>query len=206
MFKSQFIELFGDPITNEKNWKIATLKEVCLGKLSYGSGAAAVDYDGKTRYVRITDITDTGELSDDVKSPSVIDEKYLLHEGDILFARSGATVGKTLLYREKFGRSIYAGFLIRLIPNKHIVLPDYIFGFTKSAYYEEFVKKTQRAVGQPNINAQEYGDLKICVPPLELQSSFSSFIEQSDKSKLIKQSYQIHGKIRRNKDVYRIRF
>ena len=179
--------MFGDPITNEKNWKIATLKEVCLGKLSYGSGAAAVDYDGKTRYVRITDITDTGELSDDVKSPSVIDEKYLLHEGDILFARSGATVGKTLLYREKFGRSIYAGFLIRLIPNKHIVLPDYVFGFTKSAYYEEFVKKTQRAVGQPNINAQEYGDLKICVPPLELQSSFSSFLEQSDKSKFVVQ-------------------
>ena len=189
LVKSQFIEMFGDPITNEKNWKIATLKEVCIGKLSYGSGAAAVDYDGKTRYVRITDITDTGELSDDVKSPSVIDEKYLLHEGDILFARSGATVGKTLLYREKFGRSIYAGFLIRLIPNKHIVLPDYVFGFTKSAYYEEFVKKTQRAVGQPNINAQEYGDLKICVPPLELQSSFSSFLKQSDKSKFeIKQS------------------
>ena len=187
LVKSQFIEMFGDPITNEKHWKIATLKEVCIGKLSYGSGAAAVDYDGKTRYVRITDITDTGELSDDVKSPSVIDEKYLLHEGDILFARSGATVGKTLLYREKFGRSIYAGFLIRLIPNKHIVLPDYVFGFTKSAYYEEFVKKTQRAVGQPNINAQEYGDLKICVPPLELQSSFSSFLKQSDKSKFVVQ-------------------
>lgn len=191
LVKSQFIEMFGDPEVNQKTWPVATLKDVCVGKLSYGSGAAAIDFDGVTRYVRITDITDTGELSNDVKSPSVIDEKYLLHEGDILFARSGATVGKTLLYREKHGRSIYAGFLIRLIPNTEMVLPDYVFGFTKSAYYEEFVKKTQRAVGQPNINAQEYGDLKICVPPIEQQKAFSQFLEQSDKSKFeIKKSIE----------------
>ncbi len=177
--------MFGDPDVNQKKWPVVTLKDICVGKLSYGSGAAAIDYDGTTRYVRITDITDTGELSDDVKSPSVIDEKYLLHEGDVLFARSGATVGKTLLYREKYGRSIYAGFLIRLIPNTEMVLPDYVFGFTKSAYYEEFVKKTQRAVGQPNINAQEYGDLRICIPPIEQQKVFSRFLEQSDKSKFI---------------------
>lgn len=191
LVKSQFIEMFGDPEVNKNNLPVATLKDICIGKLSYGSGAAAVDYDGVTRYVRITDITDTGELSDDIKSPSVIDEKYLLNEGDILFARSGATVGKTLLYREKYGRCIYAGFLIRLIPNTAIVVPEYVFGFTKSAYYEEFVKKTQRAVGQPNINAQEYGDLKICVPPIEQQKAFSKLLEQSDKSKFeIKKSIE----------------
>lgn len=175
--------MFGDPITNEYRWNVETLKDICIGKLSYGSGAAAVEYDGQTRYVRITDITDTGELTDDIKSPNVIDEKYLLNEGDILFARSGATVGKTIRYQSKYGRCIYAGFLIRLIPNLDKVIPEYVFGFTKSAYYEEFVKKTQRAVGQPNINAQEYGDLKICVPPLDIQRQFAAFVEQSDKSK-----------------------
>ena len=188
--------MFGDPEVNKNNLPIATLKDICVGKLSYGSGAAAVDYDGVTRYVRITDITDAGELSDDVKSPSVIDEKYLLNEGDVLFARSGATVGKTLLYREKYGRCIYAGFLIRLIPNTAKVLPDYVFGFTKSTYYKEFVKKTQRAVGQPNINAQEYGDLKICVPPIEQQKAFSKFLEQSDKSKFeLKQAIENISKL-----------
>ena len=196
LVKSQFIEMFGDPEVNKNNLPIATLKDICVGKLSYGSGAAAVDYDGVTRYVRITDITDAGELSDDVKSPSVIDEKYLLNEGDVLFARSGATVGKTLLYREKYGRCIYAGFLIRLIPNTAKVLPDYVFGFTKSTYYKEFVKKTQRAVGQPNINAQEYGDLKICVPPIEQQKAFSKFLEQSDKSKFeLKQAIENISKL-----------
>ena len=202
LVKSQFIEMFGDPEVNKNNLPIATLKDICVGKLSYGSGAAAVDYDGVTRYVRITDITDAGELSDDVKSPSVIDEKYLLNEGDVLFARSGATVGKTLLYREKYGRCIYAGFLIRLIPNTAKVLPDYVFGFTKSTYYKEFVKKTQRAVGQPNINAQEYGDLKICVPPIEQQKAFSKFLEQSDKSKLIIEDTE--NLVRRILNVYGI--
>ena len=185
LVKSQFIEMFGDPITNEYGWNVETLKDICVGKLSYGSGAAAVEYDGQTRYVRITDITDSGELTDDIKSPNVIDEKYLLNEGDILFARSGATVGKTVRYQAKYGRCIYAGFLIRLIPDLDKVIPEYVFGFTKSAYYEEFVKKTQRAVGQPNINAQEYGDLKICVPPLDLQRQFAAFVEQSDKSKFV---------------------
>ena len=176
--------MFGDPESNPMGWPELTLKDVCIGKMSYGSGAAATDYDGCTRYVRITDITDTGGLSDDIKSPSTIDEKYLLHDGDILFARSGATVGKTLRFREKYGRCIYAGFLIRLVPDLTKVIPDYVFGFTKSAFYEKFVRDTQRAVGQPNINAQEYGDLKICVPPIEQQNNFSTFLEQSDKSKL----------------------
>lgn len=182
-FKSQFIEMFGDTESNPMGWQESTLKEICVGKLSYGSGAAATEYDGETRYVRITDITENGELSNDVKSPSVIDEKYLLSDGDILFARSGATVGKTLMYKEVYGRCIYAGFLIRLVPDTSRVLPDYVFGFTKSAFYEDFVKRTQRAVGQPNINAQEYGDLKICIPPMEMQSQFAEFLHQSDKSK-----------------------
>ena len=196
-FKSQFIEMFGDTASNPMQWPESTLKEICDGKLSYGSGAAATDYDGKTRYIRITDITDNGELGVDIKSPNVIDEKYLLHDGDILFARSGATVGKTFQYREKYGRSIYAGFLIRLIPDKSKVIPDYVFGFTKSAFYEEFVKKTQRAVGQPNINAQEYGDLKICLPPIEKQKEFAAFLEQSDKSKYKPVRARIYVKDRR---------
>ena len=183
LVKSQFIEMFGDTEVNPMGWPEAILKDICLGKLSYGSGAAATEYDGETRYVRITDITDEGELSDDIKSPNVIDEKYLLNDGDILFARSGATVGKTLMYKASYGRCIYAGFLIRLVPDTSKVIPNYVFGFTKSAYYEDFVRRTQRAVGQPNINAQEYGDLKICIPPIELQLQFSEFLKQRDKSK-----------------------
>ena len=61
-------------------------------------------------YVRITDITDDGRLNDDIKKNEKTDDKYLLSDGDILFARTGATVGKTARYRDMFGRAIYAGF------------------------------------------------------------------------------------------------
>jgi len=188
LIKARFVEMFGDPVLNPFGWEQVTLKDVAVGKLSYGSGTSATDYDGECRYIRITDITDNGELNSDIKSPEKYDEKYHLHDGDILFARSGATVGKTFRYStEKHGKGVYAGYLIRLIPNQKKVLPDYVFYYTKTEYYASFVKKAQRAVAQPNINAQEYGDLIICVPPINLQKEFMEFVKQVDKSKFVVQ-------------------
>lgn len=184
LVKARFVEMFGDPKLNECAWEQTTLKDIAVGKLSYGSGASAVDYNGSIRYVRITDILDNGELNEDIKSPSEIDNKYLLNNGDILFARSGATVGKTFKYsKEKHGKCLYAGYLIRLIPNQTKVIPDYVFYFTKTYYYQSFIKNAQRAVAQPNINAQEYGNLTICVPPIELQNQFADFVKQVEKTK-----------------------
>ena len=183
LVKSQFIDMFGDPKQNPKGWEQTLLKNVAIGKLSYGSGASAIEYDGQTRYIRITDITETGGLIEDAKSPNVFDEKYLLNSGDILFARSGATVGKTFCYNSNMGRCIFAGYLIRFVPNTDKVLPEYIFNYTKTEHYANFVKDCQRAVAQPNINAQEYGNLIICVPPMELQKQFAEFVERVDKLK-----------------------
>lgn len=183
LVKSRFIEMFGDPIDNPYNWRQTTLKEVGIGKLSYGSGASACEYDGKVRYIRITDIDNDGKLNDTVLSPNVIDEKYLLNEGDILFARSGATVGKSYRYRLSDGKCLYAGYLIRLVPNTRLVLPDYVFYYTKTGYYERFIESSMKVVAQPNINAQQYGDLIICVPPMELQNRFIHFVAQVEKSK-----------------------
>ena len=183
LVKSQFMEQFGDPETNKNGYQIITLKDLASGTLSYGSTAAAVEYDGLTRYIRITDITESGGLTEEKKSAATSDDKYLLKDGDILFARTGATVGKTCRYQESFGRCIYAGFLIRLVPNRDIVLPDYVFHFTKSDYYWDFVRSAQRVVAQPNINAQEYGNMKILLPPMEDQKVFTEFVRQSDKSK-----------------------
>lgn len=183
LVKSQFMEQFGDPDNNTHGFPVVTLKEVASGPLSYGSVSSAVAYDGATRYVRITDITDDGRLGNDIKSAAQTDNKYLLHEGDILFARTGATVGKTCRYRENYGRAIYAGFLIRLIPKTDVVLPDYLYQFTKSDYYWNFVRSAQRVVAQPNINAQEYGDLQMLLPSIHDQEKFAAFVQQSDKSK-----------------------
>ena len=74
-------------------------------------------------------------------------------------------------------------FLIRLIPDTTLIDPDYLYHFTKSDYYWDFVRSAQRVVAQPNINAQEYGDLQILLPKIEAQKSFAAFVQQSDKSK-----------------------
>ena len=181
--QSIFYDMFGDPIENEKGWEVKKLGEVGVEKLSYGSGASAIEYDGETRYVRITDITDGGELDTNVVSPNVIENKYLLNDGDILFARSGATVGKTFLYTPKYGRCIYAGYLIRYIPDKKVVLPLYVFALTKTNYYKSFISSSQRAVAQPNINAKQYSDLQIPLPPLSLQQDFAKRIELIEQQK-----------------------
>lgn len=187
LVKSQFIELFGSPVNNKYSYEVSTLKDIAVKPLAYGATASAVDYDGETLYVRITDITDDGALNNDVKSASKVDEKYLLNDGDILLARTGATVGKTCRYRKSYGRAIFAGFLIRLVPDISKVLPDYLFQFTKSDYYWDFVKTAQHVVAQPNINAQEYGELQILIPPLEKQQEYVDFVKQSDKSKFGKE-------------------
>ena len=95
-------------------WEVVRLGEVCAPP-EYGASASARPFDPKLpRYVRITDITDDGRLRKaDVASadPSAVDG-YELGPGDLLFARSGATVGKTYLYRPEDGPCVYAGYLI----------------------------------------------------------------------------------------------
>lgn len=184
-----FYDMFGDPVTNDKGWETSTIDNISTEKLSYGSGASAVEYDGRTRYIRITDINEIGDLNKDIKSPSEIDDKYLLKEGDLLFARSGATVGKTYCHNEKNGRCIYAGYLIKMRPNTLKVLPKYVFYYTKTDYYKAFVMNAQNSVAQPNINAKQYGALMITVPPLPLQQAFAEKVEAIERQKeLINQS------------------
>ena len=182
--QSIFYDMFGDPVENEKGWPLSTLLDISTGKLSYGSGASAIDYDGKIRYIRITDIDDNGSLRGEAASPSDYSDKYLLRDGDILFARTGATVGKTYLHKKENGNCIYAGYLIRLVPNKDLVLPEYVFGFTKTLYYKRFVALAQKAVAQPNINAEQYGSLLIVVPPISLQQAFATKIEAIERQKV----------------------
>ena len=182
LVKSRFNEMFGDPVLNDMGWERCRLKDISVEKLAYGSGASAIEFSG-LRYIRITDIDTCGNLKPEKKSPSQFDEKYLLNTGDILFARSGATVGKTFLYsKKKHGPALYAGYLIRLIPNHSLVNPIFVYHFTKTKYYNDFIAKVQNAVAQPNINAKQYSELDFILPPLALQNEFADFVAQVDKS------------------------
>ena len=180
LVKSRFIELFIG-----KGYPTKTVDEVSLGKGEYGAQSASIEYDPtRPRYVRITDINDDGTLNDDVVASinPDDDEQYRLEYGDFMFARMGATVGKT--YAFITGNQIFAGYLIRYKLNQKLINPRYLFWYTKLDEYWNWVKLNQSGAAQPGINAKKYGSLRIPVPPIEQQEQFAAFVEQTDKSKL----------------------
>lgn len=179
LVKSRFIELFIG-----KGYPTKTVDEVSLGKGEYGAQSASIEYDpNRPRYVRITDINDDGTLNDDVVASinPDDDEQYRLEYGDFMFARMGATVGKT--YAFITGNQIFAGYLIRYKLNQKLINPRYLFWYTKLNEYRNWVKLNQSGAAQPGINAKKYGSLRIPVPPIELQEQFATFVTQTDKSK-----------------------
>jgi len=176
--ESIFLDLLGDPVTNPKGWPIEPLADLCSIAGQYGAGVSSRPYDSALpRYIRITDITDNGRLTPDPVSPSGPNQVWrdnFVSPGDILFARSGATVGKTYLHREEHGPCVFAGYLIRFRPEPDKLLPEFLFRYTQTAAYRAWVKQRQRVVAQPNINARQYGrELMLPVPPLPLQNEFA---------------------------------
>ena len=174
MVKSQFIEMFGEV-------EMKPFVDVCINKGEYGSNSPADDYDGNIRYVRITDITEEGNLNSLVVSPRKVEEKYMLLRDDLLFARTGNTVGKTYLH--KSGRMIFAGYLIRYRLNKKLMLPQFAFAYTHTNQYYDWVEKIKKVGAQPNISAAQYDSMPIPVPSMAKQIEFVAIARQADKSK-----------------------
>lgn len=144
-------------------WEVKRLKDVCLGGGQYGANASAIDYiEGNPRYLRITDIDDNGNLIEENKAgieKSQVKD-YLLHDNDFLFARTGDTVGKSILYKREMGLTAYAGYLIKFTFDKEKVLPEYFNLIAKSDLFEAFKVAMQRVGAKPNINSREYGSFK----------------------------------------------
>lgn len=180
--KSQFVEMF-----IKTNYPRITLNEISSVKGEYGLSVSSKSYDESLgRYIRITDINDDGTLNTDCTSPMTDKniENYILKEGDILFARTGGTVGKTYKYRLSDGKCSYAGYCIRfrIVSDKTNV--DYIYAYTKTNEYKNWIKDRQRVGAQPNINSNEYGnELKIPLPPKEKQKEFIELNQLIDKQK-----------------------
>jgi restriction endonuclease S subunit len=175
-----FYKMFGDPATNPKGWPVKRLGDITLDKPQYGANASSKTWsEGDPRYVRITDITDDGRLLKTGITTLDLDEweTYRLVDGDLLFARSGNTVGKTYLYHPEDGLCAYAGYLIRFKPNLDQAVPWYLFALTQTDYYRGWVEARKRVAGQPNINGKEYASLDIPCPPVPLQRSFAQLAE-----------------------------
>ncbi|WP_229133419.1 restriction endonuclease subunit S [Bifidobacterium mizhiense] len=164
------------------DWEEKTLGELCA-PLTYGMNAAATRFDGENRYIRITDIDDETHayLSDDVVSPEgKLDDKYIVGNGDILLARTGASTGKSYLYHSKDGKLFYAGFLIKA----HVLSSSddyFVYSQTLTDKYWKWVKTTSMRSGQPGINATEYASYSFAVPSLPEQHKIADLLSTVDR-------------------------
>ncbi|CAD6368397.1 putative Restriction endonuclease S subunit [metagenome] len=166
-----------------ETWECVKLSSLCIRSGQYGANVSAKNEDVKLpRYIRITDINPDGSLKKRIKS---IDkehaEKYLLEDGDILFARSGS-VGRTYLYDKKDGVCAFAGYLIRFVPNSSFLNPKYLFYFTHSSYYYNWLRKNYTQVTIQNINAKQYSNLNIILPTISEQKKIASIISNVDNT------------------------
>lgn len=164
-------------------WEQRKLGDVA-NSFEYGLNVAAKAYDGINKYIRITDIDDVSckFLFNNLTSPNVnISEaiNYQLKKGDILFARTGASVGKTYLYSEKDGMVFYAGFLIRAKISSSYD-SNFIFQNTLTESYRRYIQITSQRSGQPGVNAQEYGEYKLMIPRLLEQKKIGNYFKYLD--------------------------
>ncbi|QRY18695.1 restriction endonuclease subunit S [Bacillus cereus] len=165
------------------DWEQRTLGEMSES-FEYGLNASATEYDGENKYIRITDIDDNTHefLEEKLTSPNIdlsSAENYLVKEGDILFARTGASVGKSYIYDKKDGKMYYAGFLIRA-RIKSGYDPGFIFQNTLTSKYNKFIKVTSQRSGQPGVNAQEYANFSLMAPNNDEQIKIGNFFKQLD--------------------------
>ncbi|MDT2358458.1 restriction endonuclease subunit S [Enterococcus faecium] len=166
-----------------EDWEERKLGELAES-FEYGLNASAKKFDGSNKYIRITDIDDishkfnqSGVTSPDIDFASA--DNYKLKKGDILFARTGASVGKTYMYRESDGLVYYAGFLIRArIKSK--ISSEFVFQTTFTDSYNRFIKITSQRSGQPGVNAEEYSNFKIMIPNYEEQNAIGCFFKKID--------------------------
>ncbi|CAJ7707119.1 Putative type-1 restriction enzyme [Burkholderia pseudomallei] len=182
-------------------WEVKRMGECLLSSPDYGINAPAAPYsDVLPTYLRITDISDDGRFNPapKVSVDSPYSEDYLLQEGDVVFARTGASVGKSYRYCVQDGPLVFAGFLIRVRPNPKILMSDFLAASVTTKSYWNWVRLMSMRSGQPGINGNEYATLPLLLPGIEEQTAIAEVLSdmdtelaaleaQRDKTSLLKQ-------------------
>ena len=177
-YKDSGIEWIGEiPV----GWEVKKLKYLLNESLKYGANEAALFENREhPRYIRITDFGGNGKLREETfKSlPPEIASDYILENGDILFARSGATVGKTFQFKNYEGSACFAGYLIKASPKAEQIKSDFLYAFTKSSYYERWKESTFNQATIQNIGADKYAMLDVPLPPSIEQTVIANFLDR----------------------------
>ena len=188
LIKARFVEMFGTYPANEKHWAIGTIRDL-VKEVRYGSSRKAADGgSGKYPYLRMNNITYSGELDlSDTKTIDIPDDELdncTVRRGDLLFNRTNSKelVGKTCVYNRD-EMMVLAGFVVRVRLNEK-ALPEFVSAFMNTSFSKQMLlNMCKAAIGQANINAQELQNIEIYIPPIELQKQFILLKEQIDKSK-----------------------
>lgn len=164
-------------------WQFIKLKQVCES-FKYGLNAPSKKFDGVHKYLRITDIDDvTHQFNQtDLTSPDTesLSEEFKLQPNDIVFARTGASVGKTYLYNKRDGNVYWAGFLIRAkISKEHD--SSFIFQMTNTKMYWDYITISSQRSGQPGVNAEQYAEFSLYVPTLAEQQKIGDYFRNLDE-------------------------
>lgn len=166
-------------------WEVKKLSELCFNKGEYGINAAAVDFkEDLPGYIRITDIDDDGYFSSSKKCSvdDISSSNFYLNKNDIVFIRTGSTTGKAYLYNEKDGKLVFAGFLIRFKIDISKVNDYFIWSYTQSKPYWDWVKTVCTRSGQPGINSTEYASIQLPIPPLPEQQKIAKILSTWDEA------------------------
>jgi type I restriction enzyme S subunit len=177
-YKDSGVEWLGEI---PENWEVKRLKFIAFEPLKYGANESAeLDDVNLPRYIRITDIDEEGSLRNDTfrSLPEDVAQPYLLKTGDLLFARSGATVGKSFMYKDSWGKACFAGYLIRARINPLLAQADFVSFFTTSSIYWNWLASVFSQATIQNVNAEKYGNLFVTIPPLPEQRAIAAFLDR----------------------------
>ncbi|VBB07171.1 restriction endonuclease type i hsds [Lucifera butyrica] len=191
LIKSTFYDMFGDPMVNEKGWEIVHIKELSK-KIQYGTSSKADESKREYPILRMNNITYSGSMN--LSNLKYIDleeqdkEKYLVYKGDLLFNRTNSKelVGKTAVFKEEQPMA-FAGYLVKLIPNEK-ANSEFISSYLNSSYGKKLLlSMAKNIIGMANINAKEFGNISIYLPPLPLQTQFASIVTKIEEQKALVQ-------------------
>ena len=184
LIKSRFIEMFGDSVTNSKNWNLKKLGDL-LESIRYGTSTPPVFSETGYAFIRATNIKKGKIVNDDMKYISEEEAKKIskckLNGNEILIVRSGVNSGDTCVVTKEYINQ-YAGYDMILVLGNQIN-PIYLNELLNTNYMEKMIKPLTRRAAQPHLNSEQTQSLPIILPPLSLQNDFAAFVHQIDKSK-----------------------
>lgn len=177
--KDSGIDWIGE-ISFSKN--VVRLKHYLENQMQYGANESGTsDANGNIRYIRITDINNDSSLKDNEDNKYLTIEQaesYILKDGDVLFARSGATVGKSFIYKESYGKCAFAGYLIKAECNRTKLLPKYLFYYTSTSTYESWKNMIFIQATIQNIGADKYQEMPLIMTSIEEQKEIVDYLDK----------------------------